>query len=93
MRISKSDTPCFLAHVDYFGTDDQLGPVAVSMVREVSEKKQRVAIHSHTLYRIIVRISDVRFSENFEEKNFLVAHNARSRPRRSSARRCSRKKQ
>uniref|UniRef100_A0A914DYP7 Rap-GAP domain-containing protein n=1 Tax=Acrobeloides nanus TaxID=290746 RepID=A0A914DYP7_9BILA len=52
---------CFAgrSHVDYFGTDDQLGPVAVSMVREVSEKKQRVAIHSHTLYRIIVRISDL----------------------------------
>lgn len=49
----------FLAHVDYFGTDEHLGPMAISMVRETSERKEPNGIVSHVLYRMIVRISDV----------------------------------
>ncbi|KAI6186580.1 hypothetical protein M3Y98_00148100 [Aphelenchoides besseyi] len=47
------------AHIDYFGTDDTLGPMAISMVRETSERKERSGIVSNTLYRLIIRISDV----------------------------------
>ncbi|KAI6237052.1 Rap ran-GAP domain containing protein [Aphelenchoides besseyi] len=52
---------CFASrsHIDYFGTDDTLGPMAISMVRETSERKERSGIVSNTLYRLIIRISDV----------------------------------
>jgi len=52
---------CFAgrAHVDYFGTDEQLGPCAVSLVKETSERKERGTITVHTLYRLIIRISDL----------------------------------
>ncbi|RCN29501.1 Rap/ran-GAP, partial [Ancylostoma caninum] len=50
---------CFAgrAHVEYFGVDDELGPIAVSMVREATEKKGDR--QSSAIYRLIVRISDV----------------------------------
>uniref|UniRef100_A0AC34F1L5 Rap-GAP domain-containing protein n=1 Tax=Panagrolaimus sp. ES5 TaxID=591445 RepID=A0AC34F1L5_9BILA len=47
------------SHVDYFGTDENLGPVAVSLVRETSERKEAGTIISHTLFRLIIRISDL----------------------------------
>ena len=52
---------CFAgrAHVEYFGVDEQLGPLAVSMVRETSERKEAGCVVSHTLYRLIVRVSDL----------------------------------
>uniref|UniRef100_A0A7E4VCY1 Rap-GAP domain-containing protein n=1 Tax=Panagrellus redivivus TaxID=6233 RepID=A0A7E4VCY1_PANRE len=52
---------CFAgrAHIDYFGTDEQLGPIAVSLVKESSDRKEGVRIISHTLYRLIIRISDL----------------------------------
>ncbi|KIH60010.1 hypothetical protein ANCDUO_09747, partial [Ancylostoma duodenale] len=50
---------CFAgrAHVEYFGVDDELGPIAVSMVRESTEKKGDR--QSSAIYRLIIRISDV----------------------------------
>ncbi|KAI6233275.1 Signal-induced proliferation-associated 1-like protein 2 [Aphelenchoides fujianensis] len=52
---------CFAgrAHIDYFGTDDHMGPMAISMVRETSERKERTGVVSNTLYRLIIRISDL----------------------------------
>uniref|UniRef100_A0A914Q2G4 Uncharacterized protein n=1 Tax=Panagrolaimus davidi TaxID=227884 RepID=A0A914Q2G4_9BILA len=47
------------SHVDYFGTDENLGPVAVSLVKETSDRKEAGTIISHTLFRLIIRISDV----------------------------------
>lgn len=51
---------CFAgrAHVEYFGVDDELGPIAVSMVRESTEKKGERP--GSAIYRLIVRISDLR---------------------------------
>ncbi|ETN80860.1 Rap/ran-GAP [Necator americanus] len=51
---------CFAgrAHVEYFGMDDELGPIAVSMVREATEKKSDRS--SSAIYRLIFRISDLR---------------------------------
>lgn len=49
----------FIAHTEYFGTDEHLGPIAISMIRETSERKELNGILSHTLYRMIIRISDV----------------------------------
>uniref|UniRef100_A0A158PGL1 Rap-GAP domain-containing protein n=1 Tax=Angiostrongylus costaricensis TaxID=334426 RepID=A0A158PGL1_ANGCS len=47
---------CFAgrAHVEYFGVDDELGPIAVSMVREATERT------GSAICRVIVRISDLR---------------------------------
>lgn len=45
--------------MDYFGTDEQLGPCAVSLVKETSERKEGGTITVHTLYRLIIRISDL----------------------------------
>ncbi|CAD5224927.1 unnamed protein product [Bursaphelenchus okinawaensis] len=54
---------CFAGrpHVDYFGTDEQLGPMAISMVKETTERKEpgKTGIVSSTLYRLIIRISDL----------------------------------
>ena len=58
---------CFAgrAHVEYFGTDE-FGPMAISMIRETTEKKEtKTGIVSQIIYRMIVRISDVR-------KNFFI---------------------
>lgn len=54
---------CFAgrSHVEYFGTDEHLGPMAISMVREVSDRKEAGTIVSNTLYRLIIRISDVGY--------------------------------
>jgi len=55
-----------LAHQNYFGIDDTLGPVAVSIIRDKveaqeSSKKNSLAISlSPYMYRIIIRLSDVR---------------------------------
>ncbi|VDO30852.1 unnamed protein product [Haemonchus placei] len=50
---------CFAgrAHVEYFGVDDELGPIAVSMVRETTDRKGDRS--GSAIYRMIVRISDV----------------------------------
>ncbi|VDM68547.1 unnamed protein product [Strongylus vulgaris] len=50
---------CFAgrAHVEYFGVDDELGPIAVSMVREAVDKKGG---SGSAIYRLIIRISDLR---------------------------------
>ncbi|CAD5231680.1 unnamed protein product [Bursaphelenchus xylophilus] len=54
---------CFAGrpHIDYFGTDEQLGPMAISMVKETTERKEpgKTGIISNTLYRLIIRISDM----------------------------------
>lgn len=54
---------CFAgrSHINYFGIDDQLGPVVISMVKESSDRKEagRTSVVTNTLYRLIVRISDV----------------------------------
>ncbi|CAJ0591203.1 unnamed protein product [Cylicocyclus nassatus] len=49
---------CFAgrAHVEYFGVDEELGPIAISMVREANGKGDRCS----AIYRLIVRISDLR---------------------------------
>ncbi|GMR58748.1 hypothetical protein PMAYCL1PPCAC_28943 [Pristionchus mayeri] len=71
-------------HIEYFGMDDELGPIAVSIVKEVdssredsnsqvSERKQRksvastdkaekpkVPLFSPIIYRVIIRISELR---------------------------------
>uniref|UniRef100_A0A7I4YXF3 Rap-GAP domain-containing protein n=1 Tax=Haemonchus contortus TaxID=6289 RepID=A0A7I4YXF3_HAECO len=51
---------CFAgrAHVEYFGVDDELGPIAVSMVRETTDRKGDRS--GSAIYRMIVRISDLR---------------------------------
>ncbi|VIO98373.1 Rap/ran-GAP family protein [Brugia malayi] len=48
---------CFLGrpHWNFFGTDETLGPVAVSVVRERIES----GIQNVTIYRMIVRLSDL----------------------------------
>lgn len=46
-----------LAHWNFFGIDDALGPVVVSVIRERVENGTR----SFTIYRMIVRLSDVIF--------------------------------
>uniref|UniRef100_A0A0M3KCI8 Rap-GAP domain-containing protein n=1 Tax=Anisakis simplex TaxID=6269 RepID=A0A0M3KCI8_ANISI len=52
-------------HSNYLGTDDTFGPVALSMIRENVEHKKSNGVHSMAIYRMIVRISDVRsFSLN-----------------------------
>lgn len=45
--------------MDYFGTDEHLGPMAISMVRETIDKQDPSGNGVHTLYRMIIRISDV----------------------------------
>ncbi|KAI1711804.1 rap/ran-GAP domain-containing protein [Ditylenchus destructor] len=53
---------CFAgrSHINYFGTDEHMGPMAISLVRETSERKEpNHGIVSHTLYRMILRISDM----------------------------------
>uniref|UniRef100_A0A914ZJN7 Signal-induced proliferation-associated 1-like protein 2 n=2 Tax=Parascaris TaxID=6254 RepID=A0A914ZJN7_PARUN len=53
---------CFVGrpHSNYFGMEENVGPVAVSMIRENVERKESDGIHSMAIYRMIVRISDVR---------------------------------
>ena len=50
------------AHHNYFGTDENLGPVAVSVIREkLSEAEMKQAgLLMNGIYRIIIRVSDVR---------------------------------
>ncbi|CAI4226744.1 unnamed protein product [Auanema sp. JU1783] len=43
-------------HVEYFGSDEEMGPIAISMVRETSERNKEQS----AIYRMIVRISDSR---------------------------------
>ncbi|KJH53689.1 Rap/ran-GAP [Dictyocaulus viviparus] len=52
---------CFAgrAHVEYFGVDEELGPIAISMVREANEQNASER-SSSAIYRLIVRISDLR---------------------------------
>uniref|UniRef100_A0AC35TX01 Rap-GAP domain-containing protein n=1 Tax=Rhabditophanes sp. KR3021 TaxID=114890 RepID=A0AC35TX01_9BILA len=55
---------CFTgrAHLDFFGIDDVLGPVAISIVKEISEKghlRQGFSAAQKGFYRVIVRISDL----------------------------------
>ncbi|CAD6196096.1 unnamed protein product [Caenorhabditis auriculariae] len=49
---------CFVgrAHVEFFGMDEMLGPVAISMVREQIDRRDQGA----AIYRLIIRISDQR---------------------------------
>ncbi|NP_001360531.1 Rap-GAP domain-containing protein [Caenorhabditis elegans] len=46
---------CFISknHIEYLGMDDILGPISISMVREIVDRKE-----SYSIYRMIVRISD-----------------------------------
>lgn len=53
----------FIAHQNYFGVDDNLGPVAISIIRDKIEtndfRKLCHVLTSPNLYRIIVRLSNV----------------------------------
>uniref|UniRef100_A0A0N4Z8W4 Rap-GAP domain-containing protein n=1 Tax=Parastrongyloides trichosuri TaxID=131310 RepID=A0A0N4Z8W4_PARTI len=55
---------CFTGrpHIEFFGIDDRLGPVAISVVKENSEKSvtnQGITSNGKGFYRMIVRISDL----------------------------------
>uniref|UniRef100_A0A914WBE5 Uncharacterized protein n=1 Tax=Plectus sambesii TaxID=2011161 RepID=A0A914WBE5_9BILA len=52
----------FSAHHNFFGIDEHLGPVAVSMIRESLEKTEAATagLQSNAIYRLIIRISDLR---------------------------------
>ncbi|CAB3398570.1 unnamed protein product [Caenorhabditis bovis] len=51
---------CFVGrqHVEYFGMDDVLGPIAISMVRENVDRRD--ISQGSSIYRMIIRISDQR---------------------------------
>jgi hypothetical protein len=54
---------CFAgrAHHNYFGTDEHLGPVAISVVRErlCDAEVKQAQLTLNGLYRVIIRVSDV----------------------------------
>lgn len=47
----------FSAHVEYLGMDEEMGPIAISMVKEDLERSTEN--HQGAIYRMIIRISDV----------------------------------
>uniref|UniRef100_A0A915JMN6 LAGLIDADG homing endonuclease n=1 Tax=Romanomermis culicivorax TaxID=13658 RepID=A0A915JMN6_ROMCU len=62
-----------LTHQNYFGIDDNLGPVAVSVIRdkiELQSSKKYLAFSPY-MYRIIIRLSDVAASSiwQYSSKN------------------------
>jgi len=54
---------CFAgkAHQNFFGMDDQLGPVAISLIRDRLDptEAQQAGLTSAVIYRVIVRLSDL----------------------------------
>uniref|UniRef100_A0A0N5D913 Rap-GAP domain-containing protein n=1 Tax=Thelazia callipaeda TaxID=103827 RepID=A0A0N5D913_THECL len=52
---------CFVGrpHWNFFGTDETFGPVAISLAREHIEQKTNNAVQDTTIYRMIIRISDL----------------------------------
>lgn len=51
---------CFAGrpHVEYLGMDEEMGPIAISMVREANDRKPDRS--GGAIYRMIIRISDIR---------------------------------
>lgn len=58
-------TILFAEHHNFFGVDENYGPIAVSMVRETAERVEDGVIQPLSIYRMIIRISDVRRSYIF----------------------------
>ncbi|EYC13220.1 hypothetical protein Y032_0044g1042 [Ancylostoma ceylanicum] len=72
---------CFAgrAHVEYFGVDDELGPIAVSMVREATEKKGDR--QSAAIYRLIIRIRGKKHGKKIVCPSFGYASHMSERKR------------
>jgi hypothetical protein len=54
-------TSDFAGHYNYFGTDENYGPIAISMIRESIDRIEANAagLQSNAIYRLVIRISDV----------------------------------
>ena len=58
----------FAEHENWFGLDDVLGPLAISIKREKIEKDgSTVFPTSRNLYRLIVRSTEVNFFYNLKQ--------------------------